>query len=417
MVSPKPRLEPEQKPRAAGLSAFYRQVMGTEAGAREVLHWLRTHPLYRSLREADVVREYCLYPPIPTERYRAYLEQYVAKLVEKHELYRHPDWELLWSNPPDLERSQEWAGRLGITPLEARRLIAFIRDNRGTPPPSHRSLDALASEPAGVFGFPADMGEVVDWIAYFVQKYGMSEQTFSEYVLSGRWDATVLALQLQCPLHEAEHLLDLVDRLTIADIVVTCAPSLPQIPDETTVIAEVRFDTAGQMEFRLSPSLAAERIVVDPVRLQEWRRGHGDTPELRSVIEAIRAVNERASASLFIVRVLCRYQQAYLRSDNPVYLRPLSQAELAKELGYHRSIVSRVVRSSAVQTSHRRVALWELTPRLQTVVRFLLQAYPDWSNSQIASFLLYQHGLEIPARSLAYHRRRIQKEVAHAGTA
>lgn len=416
MVSPKPRPEPEQKPRAAGLSALYRQVMGAEAGAHKVLHWLRAHPLYQSLREADVVREYRLDRPIPADRYRAYLERYVAKLVENHELYRHPDWELLWSNPSTLEQAQEWAERLGITPLEARRLVAFIRDDRGTPPPSQQSLDALASEPASASEFSADMGEVIDWITLFVQKYGMSEQMFSEYVLSGRWDAKTLAQQLRCPLHEAAHLLELVDRLTIAEMVGAPASSLPQSTDEPTVIAEVCFDAGGQMEFRLS-SLPAERIVVDPVRLQEWRREYGDTPDLRSVIEAIRAVNERATASLLIARALCRYQQAYLRSDNPVYLRPLSQAELARELGYHRSVVSRVVRSSAVQTPHRRVALWELTPRLQAVVRFLLQAYPDWSTSQIASYFLYQHGLEIPARTLAYHRRRIHREVADAGTA
>lgn len=416
MVSPKPLPEPEQKPRATGLSAFYRQVMGSEAGARDVLRWLRTHPLYRALCEVEVVREYRWSHAIPADRYRVYLERYVAKMVESRELYRHPDWELLWSNPPALEQVQEWAERLGIAPLEARRLVTYIRDNPSTPIPSHQSLDALASEPASALGFSADMGEVIDGIAHFVRKYGMSEQMFSEYVLSGRWDARALAQQLRCPLHEAAHLLELVDRLTIAETVGTPVPSLPQGTDEPTVIAEVYFDAGGQMEFRLS-SLLAERIVIDPVRLQEWRREYGDSPELRSVIEAIRAVNERATASVLIARTVCQYQQVYLRTDNPVYLRPLSQVELARELSYHRSVVSRIVRSTAVQTPHRRVALSELTPRLQQVLRFLLQAYPDWSNAQVASFLFYQHGLKISARTLAYHRRRIQKEAVNAGTA
>ncbi|MCS6831810.1 MAG: hypothetical protein NZ749_14360, partial [bacterium] len=201
-----------------------------------------------------------------------------------------------------------------------------------------------------------------------------------------------------------------------SEVVGSPAPATPPSADAPEVVAEVCFEPDGYMNFRITSPSLSERITIDPVRLQEWKNMYGDSVEIRSVVEAIRAVNERATATTIITHALCKRQQAYLRTDNPACLRPLSQAELARELGYHRSVISRVVRGSALHTPHRRVALSELTPRLQQVMRLLLQAHPEWSNAQVASFLLYQHGLNISVRALAYHRRRILQEAADAGT-
>lgn len=323
---------PKPKPSPQPTSPLYQQVMGSEQGAWATLQWVRTHPLYQTLRAAGIVQERRLYHLIPRDRYRAYLYRYVARLVEQHQLYHHPDWEPFWKVAPSLDQAEKWAQRFHITPADARRLIQFLHDTLTEP--SSNSPEAVAVQ--GVPYAPDIEGdEFIHLLTGFVQRHHLTEQQFTEYLLSGRWDASALVQQLGCSFEEAHQIVQILDRLPLADMMGAPVSATPPSTHQPTLLAEVIPDSGGLLCLRLVPSLAAERIVIDPVRLDEWLHQHPEAPDLPQLLSAIRLLNARAGAVVRIAHALCKHQQAYLRTGDPLELRPLSQAQLARELGYH----------------------------------------------------------------------------------
>lgn len=414
MMKPQPRPTVIPAPRA--VSTAYQQAMESEQRAQDLLIWARAHPLYTELRAAGIIEERSLYNIIPQDRYREYLYRAVARLVAEKELYKHPEWERLWTEKPSLSEAEAWAQRLGIRPADARRLLRFLQD--APLEAKSLSLEALPVEPIQDSSTSTEANTLIAQIAGFVQQFRLTEQQFTEFVLTGYWDAATLARETGCSLEQAQELLSLIDQLTLTEMFPTHVSTIPVDASEPIVVAEFACDASGADHLRWLPSWATERITVDPVRLQAWQAQHGNPQELSQLLQAIRALNGRSRAVLCITYALCQKQNEYLRTGDPLALRPFSQAQLARELGYHRSVVSRIVREYALKTPFGILRLAHLTPRLQTVLRSLIQVYPNWSNAQIASYLRYRYGLKLSRPAIAYHRRRLQQECPdeHAGT-
>lgn len=170
------------------------------------------------------------------------------------------------------------------------------------------------------------------------------------------------------------------------------------------LLVEVRVDEAGDLCVQFAGGDVDACYIVDERRLQEWFAAKKADDSSRVLIEMIGAINNRAGVLTSLIRTVCFKQMSFIASGDVLDLRPLSQAELARELGCNRSVVSRISRDVLVQISHGRYALDELMPRRQQIVGRLAKAHPNWSDTQIAVYMQHTLGVRLSRRTVNYHR-------------
>jgi DNA-directed RNA polymerase specialized sigma54-like protein len=152
--------------------------------------------------------------------------------------------------------------------------------------------------------------------------------------------------------------------------------------------------------------------------LQEGnRKAEADTPatpDARDLLLRARFINQRLSVLSRLITTLCNQQTEYLVSGDPRQLKPLAQAELARQLGEHPSTVSRLIRSKVVDTPWGRTPLLFLCQSKTDVVARLVAQYPGLTDQEVVSRLREEYDCYIARRTVAYHRgKRLRRNKQH----
>ncbi len=257
--------------------------------------------------------------------------------------------------------------------------------------------------------YTADITDIIEIADYFVRRYKVSQKDFETYILSGEYSAREIVERFGCSRAEADSLLNAITQLEIVDTfteLTTPASGLALAPlERQAVVAEVVPDELGHLHVVwLNPRLNS-RYRINHERLQVWLQTQGELPEVRSILQKVQALNEFTGALSAVVHTVCSLQKQFLLSGDQHDLRPLYQAEVARHTGYHRSVISRLVQGQWLQAPCGCCPLRSLMPTRKEVIKHLAQTYPEWSDSQIASYLHQRFGLTISRRSVNYHRR------------
>ncbi len=390
------------------LSDLFRQAFQSEAQAKELAEWVEQHPLFQILNSKGIIHKMPLREIIPSDRYAAYIERCAIQFVHQYKLYERPEWEQMWNDPDAEAHLGGWAKQMGVPENELRGVFRFLKAQ-----PLYRRETLLEdipnkAEPVAT----ADMEEidhVVRAVSELVHRYGLTQQEFADYVLSGRCSARELSDRFGCPLAEAKNLLDSIDRLCILGEISSPSVSLPSGAPAVgstgeALLPEAWVDDHGSLHLRFLSN--QRRYVIDWQRLNEWKKSESAGEELRQFLEAVQALNERGNALANIVRTVCSVQKSFIASGNLLDLGPLSQSEVARLTGYHRSVVCRLTREQWIMTPHGRFVIRQLMPRLQEVIGRLAEAHPDWGNRQIAEYLQQCFGVVVSHRDVSYHIRR-----------
>jgi hypothetical protein len=410
-TKPKTDTHPNLKLAIRRPSPLWQQAFASAKEAQHLAHWLETHPLFRALQSEGVIRKVRWTRFLPYERYLAYMERHAIAFVHRHRLYERPEWQLLLTHPDAEEFLSDLAKRWELPERELRRVVRFLR-TQPKPPQELLIADVSPEEVSAPLAIgEADFSEVVDLAIAFVRRYGISQQDFVDYLLSGRYSARQIAERFGCTVAEAQALIEALDRLELQEMLGEPTVALPspvtptKISDEQ-LLAEVWVDEMGQLRWRFIDAHLTQRYLVDRQRLEEWKRQHGENAELPQLLTALQALNERNGTIAMLLQTLCRLQRDFLRTGNPLDLRPLPQAEVARQIGCHRSIVCRLIKGQWLKTPHGRLALVELFPSRREVIARLHSAFPDWSDRQIADYLRERFGIRLSRRAVTYHRHR-----------
>ncbi len=257
--------------------------------------------------------------------------------------------------------------------------------------------------------YVGDFSDIVEIASRFVHRHNLSQKDFETYVLSGDYNAQQIAERFGCSLEEADTLLNAIIQLeiieTFSELTAPPTGSVSPPSDHETVVAEVVLDGKGQIQLLWHTQRLNTRYRIDHEHLQVWLKMQGDSPELRAILQKVLALNEYAGAMNAIVHTVCVAQREFLLSGDPQDLRPLPQAEVARLTGYHRSVVSRLIRGQLIQTPHGRYRLQSLMPTRKAVIQRLIQTHPEWSDSQIATYLQQRFGGRLSRRAVNYHRQ------------
>jgi DNA-directed RNA polymerase specialized sigma54-like protein len=111
---------------------------------------------------------------------------------------------------------------------------------------------------------------------------------------------------------------------------------------------------------------------------------------------------------------LCSQQMDYLSTGDMRQLKPLAQAELARQLGEHPSTVSRLIRNKSIETPYGVIPLLFLCQSKTDVVARLIAQFPKLTDYQVVIRLREDYDCQIARRTVAYHRgKRLRRNKIH----
>lgn len=136
-------------------------------------------------------------------------------------------------------------------------------------------------------------------------------------------------------------------------------------------------------------------------KVEKWK---GDLEQANLLIKCIQQRNNTIQRLMFFLVVLQR--NFILRGDQ--YLRPITRAKVANELGVHESTISRAVSSKTVQLPNGKIIplgqLFDRSLHIRAVIRQIVKTEKEiLTDTQIASQLA-THGHRIARRTVAKYR-------------
>ena len=205
------------------------------------------------------------------------------------------------------------------------------------------------------------------------------------------------------------------------------APVMRTRPAQGNVLGEVRWEGDGP-GLRYACAAFDRVYLFDEERLAAVLAHRNEDPGLKRLISRLRLVNTRNRLTHALVQTLLAAQAEYLRSGDPLRLRPLSQAELAARLRASgicpviadASRVSRLVRRLALRLPGGKLVLVrKLCPKPRDLHRSFVahvvkreragmvegvQSAP-LRDSEIAAVVEQTLGARLSRRTVAYVRR------------
>ena len=204
-------------------------------------------------------------------------------------------------------------------------------------------------------------------------------------------------------------------------------------PQEETLACPdlvIHFEPGDQPPYRLEvPGAERFELRLSTVFERAWRAADGaQAQELTPVQQAwvaawlerarmfIAAANQRWTTLKRIGQAIIHHQEAFLEAG-PRFLKPMTQAYLAAELGLHESTISRAISGKVVQLPDGRLRpiadLFDPSLAAKEAIRQLMvRAKTPLTDREIAAYL-QSEGLPLARRTVAKYRQQLHLNSSH----
>ncbi len=387
------------------------------------------NPLFNRLLNDGVVYKVRLRGKIPRGKYEEFMDEQLMAFLKEYDIVSFEGWERDFLSPSALSRVPELSAKYKVPPGSLLRQLRYLRSaERGNLPQRALSLPSniAAEEPSNfdrVESAPApgekvDLTDTIEQTREFVVRYKVSEQDFLDLILGGEATAEELAERFGCSLREAEEVLEATDRVYLADSYEAQgqAPSKKRNSGKSNAVqSEDPVAFVQVIEGQLAIQFDHDSIYAQRYHIKRDSKGDAHLPPAaRDLLTRARFINQRLSALSRLITTLCSQQTAYLESGDVRQLKPLAQAQLARQLGEHPSTVSRLIRGKNIDTPWGRMPLLFLCQSKTDVVARLIGEFPKLTDQDVVSRLREDYECYIARRTVAYHRgKRVRRNKRH----
>lgn len=412
----------------ARTSKTFIDAFASDKSAVAMMERVESHPLFRNLSERGLVKKSEFAGRIPPDKVRRLSQMRLEDAVEilrRYNVYEHIDLEeaTYGGNNAARKRLLSEAEVWGADRAEVERaLVSFAEASADNTKYGVANLDEVTEARVAA---PRGGGADVEWdiqevCAQFCAGYEVTETDFYRFFISEDADeisAKEVAEQLSpdCSPGTVEQMRSIIAywRLESAsDEVVTQTTSAPA-GDNRAHVANV-FQTDGTWVVEMAEKYRNQLYRVtsgvhdklESEELAQWRQLEGE----------MRALNERTSRRAQAIRFMCRRQHAFLASGDVADLAPLSQGEIAKQIGVKPDRISRLLfdddqknpsKMHRLKSNEYRdpgpalflrtpggpVLLRQLLCELAQVVPHIKAKHPDFSDKRVSLYLREQFGV------------------------
>jgi len=385
-----------------------------ETELRQRIRELESSDVFKRLLRKGVIARRGLRGRIPRAVYEEYMQKQFVEFLREYDIDARGDWRTDFLRPHALTALPALAHKYGAPPATLARFVRYLRSMSSEWASTARPRVSDGARPDAAEYTPGpseiDVSEAASVAQEFVERYGVAQTDFIADFIHGDANSEELATKYGAEPADVARILQLVDGVQIADAAVGPPPPAAApgptartgTERETQIIATVKLAHAGddiQIEFDETAGYALH-YRIDPTALEE---GETDA-DVRRMLDELRWINQRRSLVSRLAAFLCTYQTAFFRTGESLLLKPISQAEVARQLREHPSAVSRAIRDKYVAAPHGTFALQFLCQSTGDVVHRIIRDDRSLSDKEVQELLRRQYDCDVSRRTVNYHR-------------
>jgi transcriptional regulator with XRE-family HTH domain len=393
---------------------------------RDYVRAVEDSVVFQSLVESGAIRRVKTRGRVPREKYEEYMDVQLMQFLRQYRITAHEHWERDFLDREALVRLPELAERYNAPAARLKKIVEYYQrvtsDNYGMDGSSHAG-DFESDEPDYLELIPSradvDMTDSIVLMREFVESYGLEQAQFVVDFMQGQEDAVTLAERYGAPLAEVEEILDALGRLHIVETFVAGGgppealgrPSPQASAEDLRPVAKVMLTDHGRcvaIAFT-DDSVYAQRYRTSPDALSR-ATDLSDAAAAEALLLELQWINQRKTLLCRLVMAVCQFQYRFFLTRDVYALKPLSQADIARELGEDEATICRLLRDKIIESPDGLMELRFLFQRKTDVVRRIVERNPHLTDSEIRDVLARDYGAAISRRTVAYHRLKFQRD-------
>ncbi|HIE51147.1 MAG TPA: hypothetical protein EYP85_05265 [Armatimonadetes bacterium] len=355
---------------------------------------------------------------VPPDKYEEYMDVQLIQFLRQYRITEHEDWERDFSDRRAKLRLDELAAKYQAPPARLSKMIEYYQRITREDPDAGCGKALFPFEDEGpdyidLLPSPTevDLSEAIAVARQFVQTYGVSEEEFRRDFLQGERDPHRLAERYGATVAEVYRVLDAVRSVQIAEAFAAGATAErdaqlgTQPVEQAKPVARVRLADGGRrllLEF-VEDNVYAQRYQTNPSALAKVRN-ISQAEEAERLLLELQWINQRKSILCRLVTAVCNHQYRYLLTGDPYHLKPLSQAQIARQLGEDEATICRLIRDKFIETPYGVPELRFFFQKKTAVIKRIVERHRNLTDNEIRQILEDEFECKISRRTVAYHR-------------
>jgi len=424
-IRPRPEVTVRPEIRAVRPPNDYIDLLSkNESEFRKYISELESNPVFNNMLKNGIVKKVGFKGRIPFHVYQEFQDQQFMKFLNEYSITNKVEWESDFFDKKALQKIKEISAKYRVPRGDLVKALEYCRhlqlswDGReeedftaqfslDDPERFHQLEDTDALNTSS---------ETVAELAELLENHGISEHDFVEYFLSENAEPFDIARDLDLDLDTVEEIIEAVDKVNIINSMqVNVVERQDNIQsNETQSVATVkRFMNPPRAEIQINADeeYSFRYNIEDKDDLNDEESG---------LVYKLRMINQRRSLTFRIVQFMYKFQYQYFVSMNHYYLKPLSQAQLAREVGEHESTISRILRNKHLETDEGILPLRFFCQSKEDIIQRIIQVREQeelkngnrdkpFSDAEIAEILEKEYGVKVSRRTVTYYRNKTKE--------
>ena len=396
-----------------------------ETEFRRLISDVESNSAFEKLMQEGLVKKINFKGRVPYHLYQEYQDKQFVEFLQKYDITNRIGWEEDFFHKDARRKVKDLAIKYKVPNGELRKSLEYCRHLKLTwegldddPSNSFISLDNPENfrSPA-VQNITSQSTESLENLSKLLEDNSISEDDFTEYFLSGSQDPYDIARELDIDLDTIQEILEALEEVQLLSVMQV------NVVDDNDFQREPKTQIIAVIKRQKNPPRA--EIQIDSTQQYGFRYEISD-PDINlakeeiALIEKLRMINQRRALTFRVINFIYDFQYPYFVSGNELYLKPLSQAQISKEMGEHESTISRILKNKSIETpegifnlkffcqSKKDVIKRLITIREKTEIAKDLRNKP-FSDSEMADILEKEYSTKISRRTVTYYRNKIKE--------
>ncbi len=326
----------------------------SESEFRQYINEIESSQAFRKVTDKGYVRKVGFKGRVPSHIYQEFRDREFIEFLKKYNITDVVGWESDFFDRKAMRRLKDMASKYNAPRGELARAIdycrflklswdgmeqeSFISSFSIDDPESIRQFEDRCTD------YQAD--DLISKLAELLERNSISEEDFTKNFLSSNRDPYEIARELNIGLDTVDDIIETLEKVQIVSCMNVNIVEHPQktYSAELRPVAIVkRFSDPPRAEIQIDAEEYSFRYSIK-------EPDENVDKEEQLLLDKLRMINQRKTLVFRTVSFVYQYQYAYFVSINPIYLKPLSQSQIAREMGEHESTISRILRKKYIDT-------------------------------------------------------------------
>ncbi len=395
----------------------------SESEFRQYINEIESSHTFKKVVEKGYIKKVGFKGRVPSHIYQEFRDKEFIEFLKKYNIADTVGWESDFFDKKAMRKVKDISAKYKVPRGELVRALDYCRFLRlswdGREQESFISSFSI-DDPESIRQFEDkhtdyQSDDLISKLAELLENNSISEEDFTKNFLSGSQDPYEIARELNIGLDTVDNIIETLEKVQI----MSCMQVNVVEHHEKTYSSETR--PAAVIRRFSNPPRAEIQIDTEEYsfRYNIKEPDENIDKEEQLLLDKLKMINQRKTLVFRTISFIYQYQYPYFVSMNPIYLKPLSQSQIAREMGEHESTVSRILRKKYIDTSAGILPLKFFCQSKEDIIKRIIDIIETselksghrkepFSDAEIADILKNEYGVDISRRTVTYYRNKIK---------